>query len=215
MTAIIAPTITVETTDEYKTVVDRLTPFAKRVHIDISDGEFAPNFLVGEAQLWWPKEWQIDIHAMVARPSEHIAQLIALKPSLIVFHAEIQEDRAALVSQIKAAGIKAGIALLRPTVPSTVADIIKLVDHVMIFSGDLGKHGGTASLMQLEKVRLVKAINPAVEIGWDGGVNIENAYTLAQGGVAVLNTGGAIASAADPAETFAALTKEINKHGVI
>jgi len=119
------------------------------------------------------------------------------------------------VNQIKAAGIKAGIALLKTTVPSTLADVIRLVDHVLIFSGDLGKNGGTASLMQLEKVRLVKAINPAAEIGWDGGVNIENAYTLAQGNVNVLNAGSAISTAADPAEAYAALTKEINKHGVI
>ena len=213
--AIIAPTILTETADDYKSSVERLTPFAQRVHIDISDGEFAPNFLLPEGQLWWPKEWQVDVHAMVARPSEHLAQLIALKPNLIIIHAEIQEDRAAIINQIKSAGIKAGLALLRPTVPSTIADIIKLVDHVMIFSGELGKNGGTASLMQLEKVRLIKAINPAVEIGWDGGVTIENAYTLAQGNVGVLNSGGAISGAEDPAVAYAALTKEINKHGVI
>jgi ribulose-phosphate 3-epimerase len=213
--AVVAPTILTETLDAYKASVDMLTPFAKRVHIDISDGEFAPNFLLGEAQLYWPKEWEVDIHAMVSRPSEHIAGLINLKPNLIIFHAEIQEDRAALVAQIKAAGIKAGVALLKTTVPSTIADIIKIVDHVMIFSGELGKNGGTASLMQLEKVRLIKAINPAVEIGWDGGVNLENAYTLAQGNVNVLNAGSAISGAENPAVAYEALTKEINKHGVI
>lgn len=212
---VIAPTILAETIDEYKASVDLLVPFAQRVHIDISDGEFAPNFLVDEAQLWWPKEWQVDIHAMVMRPSEHLARLIALKPNMIIFHAEIEEDRSALINQIKAAGIKAGIALLRTTVPLAVADIIKLADHVMIFSGELGKNGGTASLMQLEKVRLIKAINPAVEIGWDGGVNLENAYTLAQGSVSVLNTGETITQAEDAAAAYAALTKEINKHGVI
>jgi len=213
--SVIAPAILAETLDEYKAMIEKIQPFAKRVHIDISDGEFAPSFLLGESQLWWPKEWEVDIHAMVARPSEHLAALIALKPSMIIFHAEIQEDRAALINQIKAAGIKAGIALLRPTVPSTVADMIKLADHVMVFTGELGKYGGTASLMQLEKVRLIKAINPNVEIGWDGGVSIDNAYTLAQGGVHVLNAGGAISKAEDPTEAYATLTKEINKHGVI
>lgn len=213
--AVVVPTITTETLDTYKASVDMLTPFARRVHIDVSDGEFTPNFLLGEAQLFWPTGWEVDIHAMVMRPSEHLAQIIALKPSLIVFHAEVQEDHVALINQIKAAGIKAGIALLKTTVPSTIADSIKLVDHVLIFSGDLGKQGGTASLMQLEKVRLVKAINPAVEIGWDGGVNIENAYTLAQGNVNVLNAGSAVSKAENPAEAYVALEKEINKHGVI
>lgn len=213
--SVIAPSITVETADQYKSAVERIQPFAQRVHIDISDGEFAPTFLLSEDQLWWPKEWQIDIHAMVARPSEHLARLIAMKPSMISFHVEVQEDPLALIAQIKQAGIRAGIALLRSTVPSTVAEAIKAADHVMIFSGNLGKYGGTASLMQLEKVRLIKGINPNVEIGWDGGVSIENAYTLTQGGVDVLNTGSALSNAPDPAEAYQALVKEINKHGVI
>ena len=213
--SVIAPCITVETPDQYKGIVDRIHPFAQRVHIDVSDGEFAPSFLLGETQLWWPKEWQVDIHAMVARPSEHVTQLIALKPSLITFHVEIQEDIVGILGQVKAAGIKAGIALLRSTVPSTVAEAIKAADHVMIFSGELGKYGGTASMMQLEKVRLVKAINPGVEIGWDGGVNLENAYSLSQGGVSVLNAGSAISQAEDPNGAYVSLTKEINKHGVI
>lgn len=213
--SVIAPCITVETADQYKGIVDKIHPFAQRVHIDVSDGEFAPSFLLPEVQLWWPKEWQVDIHAMVARPSEHVAQLIALKPSLIIFHVETGENILTLLASVKQAGIKAGIALLRPTVPSTVAEAIKIADHVMIFSGELGKYGGSASLMQLEKVRLIKAINPNVEIGWDGGVSIENAYTLTQGGVEVLNTGSAIANADDPNSTYQLLVKEINKHGVI
>jgi ribulose-phosphate 3-epimerase len=156
--SVIAPCIMVETADDYKAAVERLHPFAQRVHIDISDGEFAPAFLLGESQIWWPKEWVVDIHAMVARPMEHLAALIALKPNLITFHVETGVDLLPIMQQIKAAGIKAGIALLKPTVPSTVSAMIQAADHVMIFSGDLGHYGGTASLMQLEKVRpLIRA----------------------------------------------------------
>lgn len=213
--SVIAPSIMAETAEDYKAAVERIHPFAQRVHIDISDGEFAPTFLLGEAQIWWPKEWTVDLHAMVARPAEHLQALIALKPNLITFHVETGIDLLPIIGQIKQAGIKAGIALLKPTVPSTVSAMIQAADHVMIFSGDLGHYGGSASLMQLEKVRLVKAINPNVEIGWDGGVSPDNAYTLTQGGVDVLNTGGAIAKATDPGLAYATLVKEINKHGVI
>jgi len=204
-----------ETPEEYKAMIERLHPFAERVHIDISDGEFAPAFLLGEAQIWWPKEWIVDIHAMVARPAEHLLALIALKPHLITFHVETGVNLLPIMEQVKAAGIKAGIALLKPTVPSTVSAMVQAADHVMIFSGDLGHYGGSASMMQLEKVRLIKAINPNVEIGWDGGVSSDNAYTLTQGGVDVLNVGGAIAKADDPATAYATLVREINKHGVI
>jgi ribulose-phosphate 3-epimerase len=213
--SVIAPCITVETADEYKASVERLHAFAQRVHIDISDGELAPNFLVGEAQLWWPQEWTIDIHAMVARPSEHLETLISLKPNMIIFHAEASEDVVPSLLQVKKFGIKAGVALLRSTVPNTVSAAIEAADHVMIFTGELGKYGGTASLMQLEKVRLIRAIRQDIEIGWDGGVNIENAYSLSQGGVDVLNVGSTIASADDPQSVYATLVNEINKHGVI
>lgn len=213
--SIIVPTIMAETVDQLRDATARLQTFARRVHIDISDGEFAPTFLLNEAQLFWPQGWEVDVHAMVARPSEHLAQLIQLKPSMVILHAEAQEDITPHLAALKQAGIKAGVALLKTTVPATVQAAILAADHVMVFSGDLGKFGGTASMMQLEKVRLIKKIKPNVEIGWDGGVNIDNAYTLTQGGVDVLNVGGEIANATDPADMYNKLVKEINKHGVI
>ena len=93
--------------------------------------------------------------------------------------------------------------------------MIKLADHVMIFSGELGRFGGNASLMQLEKIRLIKSINPGVEIGWDGGVSIDNAYSLVQGGVNVLNVGGVIQKASDPHAIFSKLQQEISKTNVL
>lgn len=213
--SVIAPAILVESADEYKAAVDRLHPFVQRVHIDISDGEFAPTFTVGVDQLWWPQEWTVDIHAMVARPIEYVDALTALNPNSIIFHVEAVADIIPVLQRVKQAGVKAGIALQRATVPATVEAAIKEADHVMVFTGTLGQYGGIASLMQLEKVRLIKMINPAAEIGWDGGVNADNAYTLTQGGVDVLNVGGAIATAADPARMYATLVSEINKHGVI
>ncbi len=215
MGAQIAPAVLAETTTQFKELMEKIHQLADRVHIDITDGEFAPSFTINASEAWWPEGWHADIHAMVARPSEYVDQLIALKADLIIFHAEVQEDLLPTLQKIKAAGMKTGIALQRPTVPSTVAPLIQEVDHVMIFSGDLGKYGGSASLMQLEKVRLIRAIKPEIEIGWDGGVNLENAFNLAQGGVDVLNVGGTIAKSEDPAETYKALVAEINKHGVI
>lgn len=213
--SVIAPAILSETPEDYKVRIEKYHGFAERVHIDISDGEFAPTFTINAAQVWWPQEWTVDIHAMVARPSEHLETLLALKPNMIIFHAEIQEDVVAVLQHVKKFDIKAGLALLRSTVPSTVAAAIQEADHVMVFSGELGKYGGTANLMQLEKVRLIKNIRQDVEIGWDGGVNVENAYSLAQGGVDVLNVGGTLANAEDPQNVYATLVSEINKHGII
>lgn len=213
--SVIVPTVLAENADDYKLQIERISPFAERIHIDLTDGEFAPRFTVGAGEVWWPPEMIVDIHAMVARPAEHAQSLVNLKPNMIIFHAEAEGDVLSLLQQIKQLGIKAGVSLLKTTVPETVAPLIEVADHVMVFSGELGQFGGKASLMQLEKIRLIKRIKADVEIGWDGGVSIENAYNLTQGGVDVLNTGGAIQKAADPAEAYKKIVKEINKHGVI
>lgn len=213
--SMIVPAVLAENAEDFKMQMERIAPFAERVHIDLTDGEFAPRFTVNTGEVWWPQEMQADIHAMVARPAEHAQALVNLKPNMIIFHAEAQGDVLSLIQQIKGLGIKAGVSLMRSTVPETVAPLIEAADHVMIFSGELGQFGGKASLMQLEKIRLIKRINAGVEIGWDGGVSVANAYNLTQGGVDVLNTGGAIQKAADPTAAYNDLVKEINKHGVI
>ena len=215
MSAVITPAILAENAAQYKEQVDRITGFAERVHIDISDGEFAPTLTVSIPELWAPEGWTIDIHAMVNNLEEYIPKLIALRPHMIIIHAEATGDVKTALMQIRQAGIMAGLALLKPTVPRTVEEFIKLTDHVMIFSGELGRFGGTASLMQLEKIRLIKSINSNVEIGWDGGVLVDNAYSLVQGGVDVLNVGGVIQKSSDPHAIFSKLQQEINKTSVL
>ncbi len=213
--SIIAPCITVETEEQYKAMVEKYSKFAQRVQVDISDGKFAPVFLLSADKIWWPKEWIVDIHVMVSDPTGYLDRLIQLKPHLIIMHAEASVDLMPLIDKIRKYGIKVGVALLKATVPETVANLIKQVDHVLVFSGDLGHYGGKASLMQLEKVRLIKNLNPNVEIGWDGGVGVDNAFTLSQGGVNVLNVGGALANSEDPTAVYNSLIVEINKQGVI
>lgn len=214
--SVIAPAVLAENAEQYKQIIDKIQPFAQRIHIDISDGEFAPSFTINPNEIWWPEGWEVDVHAMVARPVEYLQTLVQLKPRMVIFHAEADpEQLPSVLATLKQYGIKAGIALLRPTVPASVEQVIQQADHVMVFTGDLGKYGGTANLMQLEKVRLIKKINPDVEIGWDGGVNIDNAYTLTQGGVSVLNVGGAIQKAPDAETMYTQLVDEINKQGVL
>ena len=64
MSAVITPAILAENAAQYKEQVDRITGFAERVHIDISDGEFAPTLTVSIPELWAPEGWMVDIHAM-------------------------------------------------------------------------------------------------------------------------------------------------------
>ena len=214
--SIITPAILATNPDEYKAQVEAIFPFAERVHIDVTDGNFAPNLTLPETQIWWPQEWKVDIHMMVARPSEHIDTIIQLNPNMVIFHAEVEEDLVPIFERLKnETMIKPGLALLRSTVPETVATAIQAAEHILIFSGNLGEMGGHASMMQLEKIRLIKKINSNVEIGWDGGVNLSNIFNLAQSGVDVVNVGSAIMNSQNPEQSYKQMEAEINRKGAI
>ena len=97
--ATIVPCITVSTPEDYKASLERVHLFAQRIHVDVSDGVFAPITLLEPTQIWWPQEWTVDVHAMVSQPSLYVPQLIALKPSLITLHVETDEDIVPLLQQ--------------------------------------------------------------------------------------------------------------------
>ena len=214
--SIIAPAILATNPEEYKAQVEAIFPFAERVHIDVTDGEFAPNLTFPETQIWWPQEWKVDIHMIVARPSEHIETIIQLNPNMVIFHAEVEEDLVPIFERLKnETMIKPAVALLRSTVPETVAPAIQAAEHVLVFSGNLGEMGGRASMMQLEKIRLIKQINSNVEIGWDGGANFSNVFNLTQSGVDVVNVGSGIMQSQNPEQSYRQMEAEINRKGAI
>ncbi|MBI3494778.1 hypothetical protein HY004_02240 [Candidatus Saccharibacteria bacterium] len=215
--SVVVPAITEQSVEDINAEWLRMQPFASRVHLDLMDGQFAPGEPIPLGNLSWAEGWEVDMHLMYKQPMEQLEAITSLdpKPSLVVFHAEAEGDLLAFAKGLQDAGIKAGVALMRSTVPSDKADLIQAVDHVLIFSGDLGKHGGKANMLQLEKVRLIHAIKDEVEIGWDGGANVDNSYTLALGGIDVINVGHALADVDDPAEVYRKFDFEVHRKDVL
>lgn len=213
--AVISPTITTSDIEQFNQSLAKIQTYAKRVQIDISDGTFASTQLVPISSMELPEGIKYDFHIMSVRPSEHIAAAIEKKPSLVIVHAELDDDFNAIANQLRAAGIKVGVALLKSTLPSRAQSLISQADHVLIFSGNLGEQGGTADMLQIEKVPLIRTIKADVEIGWDGGANLSNVRALAHAGVNVINVGGALANAPDPAAMYQSLIAESEKKGVL
>ena len=213
--AVIVPTITTSDPNVFVANLTKFSAFSKRIQIDASDGSFAPTNLVPLSGLQFSPDLTIDIHLMSARPSEHLTELLAIKPSLCILHAEVDDDLTAVFAELKKAGIKTGIAFIKTTYPGRVKELISSVDHVMIFAGELGSQGGTIDLLQTEKVPLIRAIKPDIEIGWDGGANLSNVRALAHAGIDVINVGSAITQATDPAAMYQSLLTESDKKGVL
>lgn len=203
--AVICPTVTAYDTHEYRAQMELIGKFAKRIHIDLMDGIFAPTVSPPLETVWWPEGMIADIHVMYQKPAPYLDQLIKLKPHLVVIQYEAELDHAAFAAGLQAAGIKAGLGLLQTTLIDEAAPVIAKFDHAMVFSGNLGHHGSTADLKMLGKVHILRERFPNMEIAWDGGINDENVTQLVENGVEVLNVGGFIHKAPDPQEAYAKL----------
>lgn len=205
MAATICPTITAENPHIYREQMERVSQFATRVHIDLSDGSLAPNRLVDLDKIWWPGGVRADLHAMLANPFDHVELYRVLSPQLVIVHAEAKGNFGLFADTMHRHGIETGVALLPDTDVELIVPGLDMIDHVMIFSGKLGYFGGEADLGLLAKVRRLRELKPTLEIGWDGGITDRNAKELAVGGVDVLNVGGFIHRSQNPAEAYETL----------
>lgn len=210
MKASICPAILATYEAEYKRQVERVANFSTRLHIDYADGVFAPNKTIDATNIWWPGGVRADIHVMHRRPIEILDTLIALSPQLVILHAEAEGDFITFAKQLHYHGIEAGVALLPKTPVSIIAPAIDVIDHVMIFSGDLGHYGGEVDMGLVSKAKEIRQMSHRVEIGWDGGVTNENIGDLIKGGIEVVVSGGYILKAQDAAKAYQRLKTAAN-----
>lgn len=167
----IVPTILAKTPAEYQERLDLVTKTSKRVHVDICDGDFVRQRTISLAQVHVPDDVELDLHLMVQNPLDYLSSALALKPNLIIVHAEANGNHLDCAKDIQAMGVKAGIAYLQETDPD---EQVMTFDHALVFTGDLGHYGGTLDARQLSKIMAIKAMNPDIETSVDGGVNAVN-----------------------------------------
>lgn len=214
-TVSIVPAILTNNKQDFRDQVEKINAFTRRAQIDITDGEFATNQTLDITNVWWPNGWTTDLHLMVKKPSSYIETILKLRPNLVFFHAEVEEDLLPIFETLKQNGVKAGVALLPATYPGSAKQYIEAADAVLIFAGQLGMQGGMANMIQTEKIAIVRGIKPEVEIGWDGGANLTNIRALAHVDLDVINVGSALSMAEDPAAVYAEMVAEIDKSGVV
>jgi ribulose-phosphate 3-epimerase len=206
--SVICPTILADTVEEYHEQMDAVAPFVSRIQVDLGDGKFTTE-TISIADAWWPSTVSADIHLMYEHPTEFLHALVALEPHMVILHAEAREDLGGAITYLQQHGVKVGVALLKDTTVESAWNLIERSDHVLIFSGALGSFGGKADLSLLRKVEKIRSIKSDIEIGWDGGANVENARQLSDGGIDVINVGSAIQKANQPENAYRDILRQV------
>lgn len=205
---IICPTVLALNKQDFANQLANVS-FAPRIQIDVMDGIFTANKSIELSEIEPIKDTVVDLHVMYQNPQDFISEYIRLKPSMVIVHAESNADIPKLASDLREQGIKTGLAMLQDTAIENIAYLFPHVQHLLIFSGNLGKFGGQADLGLLSKIEQAKKITRFLEYGWDGGANEQNVSEMSHAGVDVINVGGAIQNANDAQATYKTLMSKI------
>lgn len=210
--SVICPTVTAVNTHQFREQIERVQKFAEHIHIDMMDGKFVDVQSPGISQIWWPETMRASLHLMYQNPMEIIEQAIGLNPEMIIVHADadVMQVRAVL-KFLKETNVKSGLAVSANTdfESQQTAELLANVDHVLIFSGNLGHHGGHADLGLTSTISFLNENYPDISLGWDGGINESNIQSLLDAGIEVFNVGGYIQSAENPGENYEKLQQLI------
>lgn len=176
------------------------------IHVDVMDGHFVPNLTIGPAHVKTLKrvtEVPLDVHLMIDNPEVQVPWYLEAGADSITVHVEACEDAAALLRSIRESGAKTGIALNPETDASAIADVLGIVDMVLVMSVHPGFGGQSFIESTPEKIARVVSMceeagaSPLIEV--DGGINAQTAGLVASVGADVLVAGSAIFCASDPA----------------
>ena len=181
-------------------------------HIDVMDGVFVPNISFGMPVIAAMKKHAkktMDVHLMIVNPDQYIKTFKEVGADILTVHFEACVHLHRTIQAIKAAGMKAGVALNPHTPIEVLSEVANLLDLVLIMSVNPGFGGQKFIAAATDKVSRLKTLRTNLKASFiievDGGVNLETGAQLASAGADALVAGSFVFGAPDPVATIAAL----------
>ena len=178
---------------------------AGMLHVDVMDGHYVPNLCLNFDQAAAIKKYcptlPMDVHLMVSEPFAWLEKLRALAPEYASFHLDATPFAVRLIGQLRAAGIKPGV-VLNPAQPvEALAEVLPLVDYVLLMGVEPGFSGQSFLPRTYEKLRRLAEARRQQGLGFfilvDGGIDHQNGPECARLGADAL-VGGAFVCFGQP-----------------
>lgn len=172
---------------------------ADYIHIDVMDGHFVPNITVGALVVAAVRSWtdlDLDVHLMIENPECYIPEFVSSGATLVTVHVEACPHIHRTVQSIKQLGARAGVAVNPATPLSSLEEIIRHVDLVLVMSVNPGFGGQVFIPETLDKVARLRSMlderQLTAELEVDGGITLDNAAGVVRAGAGVLAIGNSL-----------------------
>ena len=166
------------------------------VHVDVMDGHFVPNLTFGPmaVKAFRPHvKTVMDVHLMISPVDRYIDAYADAGADVLTAHIEAGPHIHRTLQAIKAAGMKAGVALNPGTPAESVAHLLDLADLICVMTVNPG-FGGQKYIDMAGKVRSLREMigDREIHIEIDGGMDTNTAPLMAAAGADVLVAGSAV-----------------------
>src|ERR1035437_6012608 len=151
----------------------------ERLHVDVMDGSFVPNFTFGTdtvRALRRETALPLEIHLMIREPERHLETFAAAGADGITIHQEVSPHLHRSLSTIRALDCRAGAAINPSTPVTAITQGFDICDLAKV----------AALRAEIDRRSLL------TEIEVDGGVDAGNAAACVAAGATVLVTGTAV-----------------------
>jgi ribulose-phosphate 3-epimerase len=179
---------------------------AEWIHVDVMDGHFVPNLTFGAPMIRALRrltDHPIDVHLMVERPEQYIAEYANAGANVFTFHPEATVHVQRQLAAVRERGMQAGLALNPGTPLALMEEVVPDLDLVLVMSVNPGFGGQTYLPGSTDKIRRVRALldrhRSAATLEVDGGITAATIAEAWGAGADTFVAGTAVFGTADPA----------------
>jgi ribulose-phosphate 3-epimerase len=169
------------------------------IHLDVMDGHFVDNLTMGPVVVGAVRaasDLPFHSHLMIDNPLAYAERFADAGSDVIVFHVEAGDEPSAVIEAIERTGKRPGIALNPETPAEAVHAYLDRVDLLLVMTVHPGWGGQSFIAEVLPKMRALRdeidRRGLAVEIGVDGGVNLDTIGRAHAAGGTVMVAGSAL-----------------------